>query len=60
MSEIPILNSYESPKKGLSVISASTFIVGMMAGGGLLSLSSAIAGTGYNHSILFKVNNLIC
>ena len=36
-------------KKGLSLTSASAFIIGEMAGGGLLSLSFAVAGTGKNH-----------
>lgn len=41
-------NKSDQNKNGLSIFSASAFIVGAVAGAGMLSLPFAVAGTGMN------------
>ncbi len=46
--------SYQQLGKGLSFITATVFIIGEVAGGGILTLPKAVAGAGISYIIIFE------
>ncbi len=47
--QIALINDSEKKSKGLSLLSAVVFIVGELAGSGVLALPKALAQTGTGH-----------